>query len=450
MVNGLCGSSTLTRARSLAHAARPLRPSVTPLLVSERVVVDAPTGVATDTQTVQEMGDGWDASTTAEDDRLELSELGRPVHGPDMRPGSAYHTIFGDIPLEEAVLTMFCQAAKVTNMLFGDNQYSYPVMADSTAVAIADAARFLGEMVQVLLGPVHTTKLHRLMYHLLQELRGRGNLVEGDTSTNESKHSLYKQMYRRTNKRGSTLPLQMLRADETQDNVMKVYEQEQRAKRLALGGDASKDDVETASYRGVRVSLLSVAAWAGLSALASCLGVDADTTTLTLGNTVTIVPKFEWGTPSTPAHQFVRGAEDFYGSAWQSHVLYMDVDGAQRWGQVRVVLRGVNGEKRQAVVVQCMREALARPGCALTRYGCQRLAWDFSVPDDDWPRLAVVEVSSIVRVEQVHVDWWDLARRLGVRTMPSSAPDTADERRSALFFSNAFYPWVSRSQNLNE
>lgn len=94
-------------------------------------------------------------------------------------------------------------------------------MMDSMAVAIADAAHLLGQMIQVLLGPVHTTKLYRLMYYLLQELLGRGKLSEGDTSENESKPSSFKQTYRRTKKRGPTLPFQMLRADETRDDVMR-------------------------------------------------------------------------------------------------------------------------------------------------------------------------------------------------------------------------------------
>lgn len=106
-------------------------------------------------------------------------------------------------------------------------------------------------MIQVQLGPDHTTKLHRLMNYLLQELRGRGSLSEGDTSENERKHFSFKQTYRRTNTRGATLPVQMLRADETRDWVVREHEAQ------------------------------SVAAWTGLSALACCLGVDAATTTPT-------------------------------------------------------------------------------------------------------------------------------------------------------------------------
>lgn len=459
VVVGLFGPKVSPQARSLLARSSPVStapthdstPSSTPVLPNDGLDSSSMAG---DTMgAAEELGDGWCATTTTEEDRMEITALERPPDGPDMRHGSPYYTIFGDIPLEDAVLTMFCQAALVNGMLFGDNQYSVAVMPDSMAVSIADAAHMLGRMVQVILGPVHTTKLHRLMYHLLQELRNRGNLSEGDTSENESMHARCKQMFRRSNKRGATLPLQMLRAEETQDYILGEYENEGRAaKRATREAEAPDAGGPVASYRGVRVTLSSICAWPGLSALPTCLGIDVtdiEKTSVTVGNTTTIVGRFDWGTPSQPVRQYVRGAEDFHGSPWRSHVLYEDIYGARRWGVVRVLLRAVNANKRQAAVIQCLKEVPARPGCVLTRYGCQRLAWDFASTSDEWPRLAIVEVPSILRVEQVHTDWWDLARRHGIHTMPSTAPDTEQERRSSKFFTNVFYPWVSRSLNLD-
>lgn len=234
---------------------------------------------------------------------------------------------------------------------------------------------------------------------------------------------------------------------------MEEHRREHRAaKRAADEGGALHAEEPAGSYRGVRVTLSSVAAWRGLSALAACLGVDPTAvprTTVTLANTASIVATFDWGTPAQPVQQFVRGAEDFYGSPWRSHVLYMDADGTQRRGVVRVLLRRLNAEKWQAAVIQCLREVPARPGCVLTPYGCQRLARDSGSPSDEWPRLEVIEVTSIIRVEQVHVDWWDLAGLLGIRAMPSTTPDTAEERHNARFFTNVVYPWVSRTIHLH-
>lgn len=93
-----------------------------------------------------------------------------------------------------------------------------------------------------------------------------------------------------------------------------------------------------------------------------------------------------------------------------------------------------------------MRPAEPRPYCALTRYGCTRLAWQFENDASQWPELEVVNVDELRRVEHVHPDFTDLSERHGLRATPTTAPDTAEERRAARFFNNAFYPWTTRQQ----
>lgn len=66
-----------------------------------------------------------------------------------------------------------------------------------------------------LLGPMHTTKMHRLAYHLHDELVLRGNLVDADTSVHEMMHKLCTVMYERSNKSVDHFVLQMLRAEQT-------------------------------------------------------------------------------------------------------------------------------------------------------------------------------------------------------------------------------------------
>jgi len=75
------------------------------------------------------------------------------------------------------------------------------------------AAAFVVDGLQTLYGHVHTTKVHRLIQHVANELRGRNNLWEGDTSDNEKLHSGCTRMFRRTNQRGPTVALQMMRCD---------------------------------------------------------------------------------------------------------------------------------------------------------------------------------------------------------------------------------------------
>lgn len=273
--------------------------------------------------------------------------------------------------------------------------------------------------------------------------------MEGDTSANESKHSTCKQMWRRSNKRRSAVQLQMLRADETQEEVLAslsggAREAAQAARRLRVWDRAG---VLEAPARGQRVTLASVAEGPGLADIGLCLGVDAASANVAVAKTLCIRATSEWGVP--PSLQLVRGADSFHGTPWYSYVLSTAEDGRKRWGMVWVVLRSINDEPKKRVVVQCMMEVLARPGCVVTEYGCQRLASEFDTPSAEWPSLDVVDVASIHRVEQVHVDMWDLAERHGVAAMPSMTPKSADERRRARFFTNTFCPFTSNAQQVD-
>lgn len=101
--------------------------------------------------------------------------------------------------------------------------YNKPDTVCTTAdkvTKMVEAARNVGRCAQVLLGPLHTSKLHRLMRHLRLELELRGNLWEGDMSHEESLHKVCKRMYQRSNKRGPTLALQMMRAEQAQSEVL--------------------------------------------------------------------------------------------------------------------------------------------------------------------------------------------------------------------------------------
>lgn len=87
-----------------------------------------------------------------------------------------------------------------------------------------------------------------------------------------------------------------------------------------------------------------------------------------------------------------------------------------------------------------------RVGCVVSEFGWQRLSWDVATAEVEWPRLEVVEHASILRLEQAHIDWQDLAGRHGMFAMPSTQPRTAEEPRMTRFSTNAFYACTTRLQ----
>lgn len=401
------------------------------------------------------------AADGAHSDASEEVPSGRPLRVGPLVGDPNYRELFGTAFVEDSVLRMMCQAAKLNGLLFGDNKADPEVTTEAEGKEMAKLARDLVDSIQVLLGEVHNTKLHRLAHHLLVELQNVGNLWEGDTSMNESAHTSLKGMFRRTNRVGRSLMLQMLRAVETQTDLLQAFHEEERhddheAELSAAAQDmaaAAADGVEEqdeettqqlkASKRGVTVSLASVEQRPGLAGLAAALGVPS-TSTAVMVNTIITHAVFEWGAPSVRHH--VRGSVSFRGAPWFSYIRYKDSEGKTQWGMVKVVLRTVAGLHRPCVVVQCLRPARANRGCVLTEFGCQRLAWDFLLPGDEWPRLEAVDLSAVLRLEQVHVDWQDLVGRHGLWAMPSTQPRTVEERRATRFFTNVFYPWTTRPQ----
>lgn len=382
-------------------------------------------------------------------------------------PGTAYHDMFGDMPVQDAMTDMFCQAAALRGALYGDNMMDTLVMTEGQMRMMAVDARTLGETIQVLYGPVHNTKLHQLMFHMADELLDRGNLWEGDTSVNEMLHKTCKKTFARSRKRGPRLALQLMRGDEAQTVVLKELEaidsdNESPADGIGEVRDASGSPPPISppasagsdnnlprggNVRGQRFAARDLSRLTGMGELAAALGFDPDED-VTVVNSLKVAALFDWG--AGEAVKYIRGASSFNGAPWYSHIRYAWTDGVQRmsrWGEVRLVVRCVGRERRDVVVVRRLREASTRPGCVLTRHGCTRLEWAFSDSQSSWPMLEVVPYADIFRLEQVHCDFDYLAERHGLNAMPSTLPETSSERQSARFFTNEFYPWTSRAQS---
>jgi len=390
--------------------------------------------------------DGW---VCVDGDELAVEEepLG-DMPDPDVATSARYSAVFKDKPVHDAVLDMFCKAAELGGHLFGDNVADATIMTELEVRAIeADAERLGVDFLQTLYGRTNTSKVHRLIYHLGDELRARGNLWEGDTSLNETLHGACKRMYRRTNKRGPGVALQMMRCEQTQVEVLKEIEDADDVESAASSGAVATAEVPMStadlsfSGRGKRVAVGDLQTMPELHSLAELLVADG-VRWVTVSKTARIVAHFEWG---AGGHiQFVRATPSFMGKPWYTFVKYYSPSGEVRWGRARLVVRSFERRARSCVVVQRLRRVDARSGCVLTAYGCVRLAWDFESLGDSFPALDVVDTTRILRLEDVQVDWRDLTDRHGLRAMPSTVACTPIEQRAARFFTNPFYPWTSR------
>jgi len=390
--------------------------------------------------------DGW-VCLDGDDLAVEDEPLGE-LPDRDVATSPRYLAVFKDKPVHDAVLEMFCKAAQLGGHLFGDNIADTCTITERDVRAIEADAETLGiDYLQTLYGRTNTSKVHRLIYHLADELRARGNLWEGDTSLNETLHGACKRMYKRTNKRGPGVSLQMMRCEQTQVQVLKeieeddeVYKPGPRAAAAAVSVSAHTADLSF-SGRGKRVTVGDLLATPELQSMAERLTSDG-IRWVTVSKTARIVARFEWGAAGRV--QYVRATPSFMGKAWYSFVKYESHAGEVQWGRARLVVRSLERQARSCIVVQRLRRVNADSGCVLTAYGCVRLAWDFESVGADVPALEIVESTRILRLEDVQVDWSDLSHRHGLRAMPSTVARTPIERRAARYFTNPFYPWTSR------
>jgi len=378
---------------------------------------------------------------------------------PDVTTSEKYRELYGQLPLHRAVLDVYCRMAVLGGRLMGDNMADTIRMSEQQMRDLANEARDLViNRVDLLFGPAHTTKAHRLGVHLLAALLNNGNLWEGDTSENESLHGVCKKMYARTNKRGPSMVLQMMRATETQTEVLRelreladVKKQEGNGVHDLLEEAADASDVPTEpdvtlprSHRGRRLLVSDAQSMPGMARLGELLGVDPSCS-LVVSPSVAFLCSFEWGARSVT--QTACATELYQGKPRYDHIWYTDQSGQRQLGWVRLVVRMISGAVDDFVIVRCMQEVSSIPGCALTRSGCRRMAWRFSGPDAEWPDLARVPLASMLRLEHVVVDFHDLCDRRGLAAVPSNTPDTAVERHAARFFTNHFHPFTSRTLN---
>eukprot|EP00168_Porphyra_purpurea_P008148 TRINITY_DN2026_c0_g1_i11.p3 TRINITY_DN2026_c0_g1~~TRINITY_DN2026_c0_g1_i11.p3 ORF type:complete len:258 (-),score=51.75 TRINITY_DN2026_c0_g1_i11:616-1389(-) len=250
--------------------------------------------------------------------------------------------------------------------LMGHNMADTVHMSELRKRALAaEANELVFEGVDLLFGPAHTTKLHRLANHLLAALLANGDLWEGDTSENEALHGPCKRMYARTNKRGPTMTLQMMRAAETQSEVLRELRE---GESMGADGDdrlfqlleevVGVEEVPTMpdadpsrSDRGLRTRVADAEVAPGMACLGSLLGQDGSCP-LVVAPSFTFDCTFEWGAKSIV--QKACAAASHLGKPRYDHIWYVDGSGQRRSGWVRLVVRQLGGAVDDFAVVWCM------------------------------------------------------------------------------------------------
>jgi len=172
---------------------------------------------------------------------------------PDLEAHNAeYVAFFGEKATHDALLEVVCRAASIMKKLCGDNKEEGYVMSEADSNALSEEVfDFVTKYVRVLFGAINTTKFHALAYHLLSELRFRGNVIEADTSINEALHKLIKVMWQKSNKQGTSFVLQMLRCEQTLAHIIASdkFDKEQGGSgdNLSSGDGCAGGDVDASS-----------------------------------------------------------------------------------------------------------------------------------------------------------------------------------------------------------
>lgn len=94
-----------------------------------------------------------------------------------------------------------------------ENKYESSCFTEIKIMEIEQFGKECSQLMKNLFDIPETTKIHRTMNHLGEYLRMYGNIIYGDTSSNESLHKGLKESTNATNKKGGSFALQLLQAN---------------------------------------------------------------------------------------------------------------------------------------------------------------------------------------------------------------------------------------------
>lgn len=400
---------------------------------------------------------------------------------------AAYHAVWPDTPIDEAITAMFAEYAVLHAELCGQTCSTAPQpLTLDIGKCIADRAQhFVLRHVTPILGPQSSTKVHKLLCHVLDAIRMHGSICNGNSSLNEQIHKDDKPYYARTNRDRTDFTRQIVVQAQGARIIQRRNADAQDAEAAAMDdegasgsdqGDVGDEDdylvgSESTSGRtpalvaegaamtggaaaasGVRldrvntrtkdyhlrpVQLSSLARLPGLRGVAAALGLPADAY-VRVSSFVRFTAVFDCGTTTT---QLLYASPSFRGEPWYDLVLFCPTDDPTRVSvaEVRSIVRGA--EEDVAVVAE-MEVVAGAPHCPLVARGCTRLAWSIPAGHTD-VRLKAIPISAIRRVLHVVPDFADLVKRRGLDAKPAGPSASVHLRSAMRYFINSFYPWAS-------
>lgn len=357
----------------------------------------------------------------------------------------AYRSAFPNTPLHAAVTAMFCEYALLVGRItrhLGPARATPMTLSEGAALA-QQAQEFLLCYATPILRPLRTTKVHRLLCHLLHAVRYHGNILNANTSASESRHKDAKKRYNRTNKRANFTRQLVRHAQGTRAVLLRNAAELEAEKpqddrvqpRVGDDGYAVDSERQPAPLRRARTVHLEhnlvrhLAAMPGLSMLADGVAVPKH---------VFFQARLEDG---RRVRQVLRASAVFHGMEWYDHVLYQPSGTEPNYGQVRLLVRLPCGS--DVAIVAELEHVLSADECPLSARGCTNLQWTTVVVGGEpsaarHVKLHAVPVKNITRVVHVVPDSADMCRRLGVGSSPPSFGEIGEGLCSMRYLLNAF------------
>lgn len=432
---------------------------------SEAPVRDSSADVPTDGRpdlaaaAIRRGGGMAEAGTEDPDESASGYEADSEDDGVAVKKGSqfdwdAYNRVWQGTPTDVAVTHLFAEYAVLYSRICRQVRSSAPpplTLSEGTSIA-EQAQRFITTYVTSILGQVHSSKVHRLLCHVIDAIRDHGNIsLNCNTAPNEAIHKEDKAYYSRTNKSTADFTRQVVLQSQGAGEVLARLDREEAgdapvadspttatgAREAAQGiGEeprAPADATQTAGgYKLERLRASDLEQRCGVSNVARLLDVEQDDL-VALVSTVRIDAVFDCGLRSP---QLVRATPSYRDEPWFDSILYR-VGEQTRVGEIRAIVRRHGGD---VAVVRRMIAVHAQPGCPLTARGCQRLAWDMP-PDGASAAVDLVPVSALRRLVHVVPDFLDLVRRRGLDAAPPGSRDHSAQHAAMRFFINDFYSW---------